>query len=744
MSRDSADHLERLLRAQNGFCLRLRELVAKLDWTGADAVDCARSDAIQIVRENLYFWRKRRRAYGVSRISLVRNLVAAAPADVLQVLRLVLRWAVERETLSERSAFEEIVAAIPRKPGIGALLEDLLLEHATPRVAVLLELGLVPIETFPEILDALEPPTVSFSRNELHDWILSFPKEVWVLENVVRVWRRFELPRLAREDLDRLPYPTTYDLLADTSFQEELLAPEFRSELEEDPLSHPLTPESQAWAESLESAHQAIIKLERTLRSAKPRQATRVLEDKRARGDASQLALALSALIRSDRPDRDKILRHGLSPTRLQCDARAASLLRAEEAQTYLASLPWCTALAELARREAPAPAAFVALVTESGPEHLPLAALLHPEAFGAAAIETCNLEALLPRALRSWKLAKLVEKIVPLQAIRERRHLAEELARTPYEQVAFEIAICFGLSHARYLLHLARRWADWHQLTPAERTSSPFDDLYHVYEIPKRRGGRRQITAPEDRLKFLQRSIVETGFLEIPNSEPTHGFRRNRSIRTNALPHVGHEMVVNVDIKSFFPSTPQRVIRDVCFRLLDGELSARSVLFVADICSYGGALPAGAPTSPYIANLALSRFDSAIEKAVARHNIKYTRYADDLTFSGAAGAQRILPFVERLLGEIGFELDKKKTGIFRRGRRQVVTGVVVNDQANLPRRFRRNLRAAVHQRGLGREATWHGRPASDAAIEGRIALLNMFSAAEAAKLRAEFERARE
>ncbi len=129
---------------------------------------------------------------------------------------------------------------------------------------------------------------------------------------------------------------------------------------------------------------------------------------------------------------------------------------------------------------------------------------------------------------------------------------------------------------------------------------------------------------------------------------------------------------------------------------------------------------------------------DRSLSTAAARFDIRYTRYADDLTFSGADDVHRIIPFVKRLLGELGYSIDDRKTNLFRRGRRQMVTGLVVNEKPNLPRRLRRRLRAAVHRRAHGLPATWHGRPMDDEELGGRLAMLHLVQPAESRRLLAQ------
>ena len=109
----------------------------------------------------------------------------------------------------------------------------------------------------------------------------------------------------------------------------------------------------------------------------------------------------------------------------------------------------------------------------------------------------------------------------------------------------------------------------------------------------------------------------------------------------------------------------------------------------------------------------------------------------DDLTFSGTESAKKILPFVRDVLTDHGYTLDTNKTQLYRRGRQQLVTNLIVNDKVNLKRKDRRHLRAAVHARCNNRPVLWHDKPMDDAALQGRIALLNIVDTSAAAKLSA-------
>jgi retron-type reverse transcriptase len=302
-----------------------------------------------------------------------------------------------------------------------------------------------------------------------------------------------------------------------------------------------------------------------------------------------------------------------------------------------------------------------------------------------------------------------------------------------PTLAIAFELALAFSLRDARYLVSLcAERW----KFADKDRGGHSFDHHYQTHPLPKKSGGSRVVTVPDAPLKRLQRRILRNGFDEVFIHPSAHGFKRGCSILTNATPHVGKSCVVNVDVESFFPSTRYPLILKACSHLLDGRLSEGARHVVADICSYKGGLPTGAPTSPAIANLVLRPADASLTKAATDNGITYTRYADDLTFSGDTNAIKILPFAKRILAQLGYQLKEKKTNIFRRGRRQMVTGLVVNEKTNLPRGMRRRLRAAVHQMTKDGNPHWQGQPMSSHELLGRLAFLNLVQPQEALALK--------
>ena len=346
-----------------------------------------------------------------------------------------------------------------------------------------------------------------------------------------------------------------------------------------------------------------------------------------------------------------------------------------------------------------------------------------HPKAFlDIACAEAPTAWLIACAATKPGLAAQLAPHFDRKQLLRALPELRSELATRKRACAIAELAV---LSDLREMDHLrAIAWASRGVQDPQPGCS--LDSRYRTYELPKRSGGVRLITAPDDRLKRLQRRLLVGAFEGIPLHDAAHGFRTRRSIATNAAQHVGQRLIVNVDIEGFFPSTGFAQVHRVCRQVDGGSISKGAARLLAEICCFRGALPTGAPTSPAVANMVLRPADTAIAKAAEAHGIRYTRYADDLTFSGEGDTKRIIPFVQKILAQLGYRLDQRKTQLYRRGRQQLVTNLVVNEKVNLRRSERRRLRAAVHRRCRGAPVVWHGKPMDDHALKGRLALLGM------------------
>lgn len=213
----------------------------------------------------------------------------------------------------------------------------------------------------------------------------------------------------------------------------------------------------------------------------------------------------------------------------------------------------------------------------------------------------------------------------------------------------------------------------------------------YDTYNI-KTGSKVRIIEAPRPELKKLQRLLLDTLLYKLEPTEYAHGFLPGRSTVTNAQPHVGCDWVVTADIKDFFPSITTAQVLDALKPL---GLSAQRLDIIVALVTRDGRLPQGTPTSPHIANLVVRRMDMELS---AQKGWTYTRYADDLAFSGGDNPHHLMQEVLLIVRSYGFQLAQHKTRIMPRSQRQIVTGIVVNEKLALPKGTRRKLRAMLHK----------------------------------------------
>lgn len=262
----------------------------------------------------------------------------------------------------------------------------------------------------------------------------------------------------------------------------------------------------------------------------------------------------------------------------------------------------------------------------------------------------------------------------------------------------------------------------------------------YRRWLIPKRDGSSRTITAPKRDLKRAQRWALRSVFDKLPVHGAAHGFLAARSVVTNAAVHAGADTIVKIDIKDFFPTVTWWRVRGLLRKAGMSEGPATLIALLStesprDMVQFRGkahyvatgprVLPQGAPTSPAITNAICLRMDRRMSGIARKLGLRYTRYADDLTFSwrlpakAPEGARPRAPIgallyaVKDILRAEGFRIHPSKTTVMRSGDRQKVTGLVVNrptgnstegvPDARVPRETVRHLRAAIKNRELGR-----------------------------------------
>ena len=300
-------------------------------------------------------------------------------------------------------------------------------------------------------------------------------------------------------------------------------------------------------------------------------------------------------------------------------------------------------------------------------------------------------------------------------------------------------------------------------------RTNIPILQHYHYSFTPKRRGGPpRLIEAPKAQLKSVQRRILAEILDLAPVHPQAHGFVRGRSCLSGAHQHAGEHIVVCADLKDFFPSIGAIRIHGLfrsfgyptaVARLLTGLCTTSTPNAVFERLAKADRpewrirkpfsaphLAQGAPTSPALANLCAWRLDQRCAGLARVLGGRYTRYADDLAFSGDAAfarkADALLAALHEIAREEGFALNSAKTRVMRRSGPQRVTGVVVNQHANVSRAGYDELKAILHNcrtRGPSGENR-AARPDFRAHLDGRVGWVEQVNPVRGAKLRAIYD----
>jgi RNA-directed DNA polymerase len=283
----------------------------------------------------------------------------------------------------------------------------------------------------------------------------------------------------------------------------------------------------------------------------------------------------------------------------------------------------------------------------------------------------------------------------------------------------------------------------------------------YVRFQVPKKSGGLRELSAPHRDLAAAQQWILMHVLEKVPAHDAAHGFVPGRGTMSNAVPHVARASVVNLDLKDFFPSITfprvKGIFQELGFSpaiatilgLLCTECPRRPVeyngrkLFVA---TGARGLPQGACTSPALSNLLARRLDSRLSGLAKKLGFNYTRYADDLTFSGdgpaAAKTAYLLARVRHIVLGESLVVNEAKTRVQRPGRRQTVTGIVVNKRPNVPRKLAKRLRAILHQAkkdGLAAQNR-EQRDNFEPWLDGMIAYVQMVNPDKGRRLRESFK----
>lgn len=216
----------------------------------------------------------------------------------------------------------------------------------------------------------------------------------------------------------------------------------------------------------------------------------------------------------------------------------------------------------------------------------------------------------------------------------------------------------------------------------------------YSSFDIPKRSGKLRRIDAPAKPLKCVQRWILDNILNKLNPGRFAHGFVPKRSIVTNARKHVRKDCVMCMDLKDFFPSIGLKRIQKYFKSLGYNDDISKDL---AELCTYRFRLSQGSPASPMLSNLIAYRMDLTIANFCKKRRLNYTRYADDITISGRNILPRYKTLIRMKIAHCGFKVNEEKTRVLSQGSCQKVAGIVVNKKPSVGRKYKRQVRAILH-----------------------------------------------
>jgi len=224
---------------------------------------------------------------------------------------------------------------------------------------------------------------------------------------------------------------------------------------------------------------------------------------------------------------------------------------------------------------------------------------------------------------------------------------------------------------------------------------SNNVENNYRVFKIRKRNGKYRTICEPNTILKHIQRQILDNILNDVEISEYAKAYKKGISLRENTLVHTNKKLVLKLDIEDFFDNISFANIYNKCFGL--SKYPKHIGVLLTTLVTYNGYLPQGAPTSSYISNIVMRDFDNAIGDWCKINNVSYTRYSDDMTFSGDFIPGEIVKLVRKNLYKLGLKINNDKIHVVKRSSSQNVTGIVVNEKIQVSRKYRDKIRQEVY-----------------------------------------------
>ena len=222
---------------------------------------------------------------------------------------------------------------------------------------------------------------------------------------------------------------------------------------------------------------------------------------------------------------------------------------------------------------------------------------------------------------------------------------------------------------------------------------SNNIENNYKEYKIKKRNGNYRTIYEPNKILKHIQRKILSNILEDMKVSEYAKAYHKNISIVDNAIVHVKSKVILKIDIVDFFDNIDFINVYKNCFYSFPKSIG----ILLTNLCTYYGFLPQGAPTSAYISNLVMREIDYKIGLFCKELNINYTRYSDDMTFSGDFNPNIVIRKVRKLLYKLNLKINNKKIKVIYNYHSQSVTGIIVNEKMQANSKYRSKIRQEIY-----------------------------------------------
>ena len=224
---------------------------------------------------------------------------------------------------------------------------------------------------------------------------------------------------------------------------------------------------------------------------------------------------------------------------------------------------------------------------------------------------------------------------------------------------------------------------------------SNNLEKNYKIYKIKKRNGKYRTIYEPNSLLKHIQSQILVNILNNKSISKYAKAYHKGISLKDNAIPHINKDIILKLDIKDFFENICFVDIYNSCFPI---EYFPKSVgMLLTYLCTYDEHLTQGSPTSAYISNLVMKDFDEVLGAWCEERDISYTRYSDDMTFSGNFNPSEIIIKVRKMLYKLGLQLNNDKIHVVNKSSCQFVTGIVVNEKIQVNSKYRKEIRQEIY-----------------------------------------------